>query len=347
MITELNERSRQIFRLIVDAYLDTGQPIGSGTLARDPSLDLSPATIRNVMAALESEGLLRAPHTSAGRIPTHSGLQLYVNGLMEIGDLTQEERSRIDAECQASGRTFTEVLDKAGSVLSGLSSGAGMVIAPKANKPIQQIQFVRIDPRKILCILVMRGGLVENRVMETEQPISDSALISASNYLTEKLRGKTLTEARHDIRQDIAARQTKLDFLTESLIEKGLILSPDGDDPEGHIIIRGQSRLLNDVNALEDLEQARILFEALEERKTISRLLEETENADGVQIFIGNEHKMFDYTGWSMVISPYRNMDNNIIGAIGVIGPARLNYGRIIPLVDYTAKVMSRLLSEI
>lgn len=345
MITELNDRSREIFRLIVDTYLSGGDPVGSRTIANQLGLSLSAATIRNVMADLEESGLLYAPHTSAGRLPTTQGLRLYIDGLMEVGNLTNDERQKIETECLASGQSSTQMFERAGTVLAGLSAGAGIVIAPKTEKAIRNIQFVRLDEGRVLIVLVMDDGMVENRVMNVDADLPPSALIAAGNYLSEKLGGRTLQAVRVEILREIAEKRAQLDSITASLVQMGLAL-PASSAPQGHMIIRGQSSLLQDVKALEDLERARLLFAALEEQETIARLMDATQDADGIQIFIGTESKTFQHAGWSMVMSPYRSAEGKLIGAIGVIGPTRINYGRIIPIVDYTSKVMSRLLGN-
>ena len=324
MITELNDRSREIFRLIVDTYLSGGDPVGSRTIANQLGLSLSAATIRNVMADLEESGLLYAPHTSAGRLPTTQGLRLYIDGLMEVGNLTNDERQKIETECLASGQSSTQMFERAGTVLAGLSAGAGIVIAPKTEKAIRNIQFVRLDEGRVLIVLVMDDGMVENRVMNVDADLPPSALIAAGNYLSEKLGGRTLQAVRVEILREIAEKRAQLDSITASLVQMGLAL-PASSAPQGHMIIRGQSSLLQDVKALEDLERARLLFAALEEQETIARLMDATQDADGIQIFIGTESKTFQHAGWSMVMSPYRSAEGKLIGAIGVIGPTRIN----------------------
>lgn len=343
MIPELNERSREIFRFIVDSYLQTGSPVGSRTISRHTALGLSPASIRNTMADLEESGLLRSPHTSAGRIPTEQGLRLYIDGLMQIGGLSADERKSIEATCKNAGQTFDQVLRQTSNMLSGLSSCASLVIAPKMNEEVRQIQFVKLQPGKILVIMVMKNGLVENRIMPTETDIPESALISAANYINAQLGGKSIEQTQQAIREDIAANRTQLDAITQSLVEKGLALKPEN---QGHIIIRGQSRLLEDVKAMEDLERARTLLSYLEEQKNMLGLLEAVSDAEGVQIFIGTENRIFDQSGWSMILSPYKGQDEKIVGAIGVIGPMRLDYDRIIPMVDYTSRIVSRVMEE-
>lgn len=343
MISKLNQRSREIFRVIVDSYMQSGDPVGSRTIARLAGLNLSPATIRNVMADLEDAGLLYAPHTSAGRLPTQQGLRLYVDGLMEIGDLGAAERAEIEARCQAAGQSLPRMMEQASAMLAGLSAAAGLVVAPKTDKPVKQIQFVQLDPRRLLIVLVTIDGMVENRVMEAPADATPATLTAAANFLNTRLAGRTLAAARKEIETEIGQNRAQLDALTAALVRRGLALEPPVA-AEGHIIVRGQSHLLEDVRAIEDLERARHLLAALEEQEMMARLLDSTQGAEGIQIYIGAENSVFEHSGWSMVISPYRTAENRIIGAIGVIGPTRLNYGRIIPIVDYTSKVMGRLL---
>lgn len=344
MISELNERSRQIFRFIVDSYLETGQPVGSRTISRDSGLSLSAASIRNTMADLESYGLLYAPHTSAGRLPTEHGLRLYIDGLMEVGGLSAEERRKIESSCIASGQPITEVMDKASTLLSGLSSCASLVIAPKISQRLRLIQFVQLELRKILVVLVFENGVVENRIMDMPDNVTSTALVTATNYLNSKLSGRTIEDAKTVIFDEMHKNRGILDTITQSLIEKGLEIPINHD--RSHIVIRGQSHILEDVRAIEELERARALLGYLEEQKNMISLLDNVTGAQGVQIFIGTENKVFDQTGWSMIISPYRDTGRRIVGAIGVIGPTRLNYDRIIPMVDYTSQIMGKILDD-
>lgn len=343
MITELNERSREIFRHIVDAWLESGAPVGSRTLSLSGTIGLSSASIRNVMADLETLGLLYAPHHSAGRLPTQRGLRLYVDGLMETGDLSTEERRQIDAECQARGIPPEKMLARASALLSGLSSCAGIVVAPKADKPVRQIQFARLDALRTLAIIVFTDGLVENRVMEIPADLPDSALEAAGNFLSAKSAGLSLDRAAGEIRREITEKRARLDALTEDLVRRGLALPAGENESAGHIVIRGQSRLLDDVRAIEDLEKARALLGTLEESDTAARILDAAREAEGVRIYIGTENRIFEHSGWSMVVAPWRSDSRAIVGAIGVIGPSRINYGRIIPIVDYTARALSRI----
>jgi heat-inducible transcriptional repressor len=344
MTNDLNDRAQAILRYVVDTYMETGEPVGSRTISRHLEMVLSPATIRNVMSDLEASGLLYARHTSAGRLPTPQGLRLYVDGLMEIGNITSEDRHAIEAQCNTAGSSMNAVFERATSMLSGLSSAASLIIAPKTNKPMRHMQFVRLDGGKILTVMVLQDNTVENRVMEVPPEVNDIALATASNYINAHISGKTLAEAERDIRRDMTENKAQLDKVTADLVQRGLSMSPLNDNTNGNIIIRGQSRLLEDVKAIEDLERARQLLASLEEQETMMRLLGAAEKADGVQIYIGTENPMFGHSGWSMVISPYKTPENRIIGAIGVIGPNRLNYKRIVPLVDYTSRVMTRIL---
>lgn len=346
MVPDMDMRSREIFRRIVESWLDSGAPVGSRALSQAAGLGLSPATIRAVMSGLEDEGLLYAPHVSAGRLPTQLGLRLYVDGLMEIGNLGAAERGAIESVCRGGGTSAEQALERASAMIAGLSACAGLVVAPKTDKAVKTLQFVRLDAARLLVVLVLEDGMIENRVMSVPEGLPagalESALEAAGNYLSDRLRGKSLTQAAGDIQAEIAARRTHLDALTEDLVRRGIALSSPGAG-SGYLIVRGQSHLLNDVRAVDDLEKARSLLALLEESETAVRLLESAQNAQGVQIFIGTENRIFDHSGWSMVISPCRDARKGIVGAIGVIGPSRLNYGRIIPIVDYTAKVLSHM----
>ena len=341
-IYELNERSREIFRVIVDGYVATGDPVGSRTLSRRLGQNLSPATIRNVMADLEEAGLLYAPHTSAGRLPTEAGLRLFVHGLLEIGRLAEDEQRSIESLCAARGKSLSQALEEATSALSGLSHCAGIVVVPKQERPLKHLEFVHLGPGRALVVLVTEDGLVENRVIELPLGLPPAALIAASNYLNARLIGRTIEEAQTEIVDEIASNKAQLDELTSKLVATGWASWAGGEGSA--LIVRGQANLLEDVTALTDLERLRALFEMLETRETMLRLLDASKQGEGVQIFIGAESHLFGITGCSVVIAPYHNSREQIVGAIGVIGPTRLNYARIIPMVDYTAKVIGRLI---
>jgi heat-inducible transcriptional repressor len=347
MITALNERSRTIFKLIVDSYLMTGAPVGSRTISHNADISLSSASIRNTMADLEESGLLYAPHVSAGRLPTEKGLRLYIDGLMQSGELSTDERIKIESSfASKSGKSVGDLLEDASNLLSGLSACASLVITPKSAALVKQVQFVKLSAHRILAVLVLQNGLVENRLLETKQNIPAASLAQASNYLNDKLVGKNFKAAQRDIERDIKEHKTQLDQITQDLVKQGLAL-PETDIQNGRIIIKGQSRLLKNVKALEDLERARHLFAHLEQRQKMLQLLSKIEQADGVQIFIGTENPVFNQTGWSMIISPYKDREQKIVGAIGVIGPTRLDYDRIVPMVDYTSRVVERLIESL
>jgi heat-inducible transcriptional repressor len=339
----LNERSREVFRLIVDGYVATGDPVGSRTVSRLLAQHLSPATIRNVMADLEEAGLLYAPHTSAGRLPTEAGLRLFVDGFLEVGTLAEEERSSLESICAARGMSLPQALAEAISALSGLARCAGIVVAPKQDRPLRHIEFVHLGAGRALVVLVTEDGLVENRVIAVPLGLPPASLASASNYLNARLVGRTIEEARDEIRHEIETHQAQLDALTSKLVAAGLA-SWAGGDSGSALIVRGQANLLGDITALADLERLRTLFEMLETRETMLRLLDASKQGEGVQIFIGAENPLFGVAGCAMLIAPYQNSRQQIVGAIGVIGPTRINYARIIPMVDYTAKVIGRLI---
>jgi heat-inducible transcriptional repressor len=343
LINEINERSQAILRHIVEAYVDTGEPIGSRTLSRRLNSLLSPATIRNVMADLEEAGLLYAPHISAGRLPTESGLRLFVDGLLEVGNISPEERSAIDGQCDGAGRNFEDMLGEATTLLSGLSSCAGVVLAPKTEAPLKYVEFVPLSPGRALVVIVTESGLVENRVIDLPAGMTPSTMVEATNYLNSRVTGRTLEEARQRVQDELSQHTAQLDTLTERVVEAGLATWA-GDDEDGILIVRGQGNLLNDVTAVDDLERIRRLFELLDTRKDLMRLLELASGADGVKIFIGAENTEFGLAGSSMVLAPMSGESANFVGAVGVIGPTHLNYARIIPMVDYTAKVVGRLL---
>jgi heat-inducible transcriptional repressor len=345
-IAAMDERSREVFRRIVEAYVETGEPVGSRTLSRQISDPLSPATIRNVMADLQDLGLLYSPHTSAGRLPTERGLRLFVDGLLEVGRLSSEEREQIEAQCAAGGRSTAQVLEQASTLLAGLGRGAGLVIAPKSDAPLKHVEFVPLAPGRTLVVLVTERGLVENRVIETPVGLTPQQLAQASNFLSAQLTGRTLAEARADILRRLEESRAELDLLSQKVVEQGLAVwsTPEkAAGSEGVLIVRGQSKLLEDVHAMEDLERIRRLFEALEQHESMARILEQAQAAEGVQIFIGAQNELFGLSGCTTIVAPYRDANERIVGAIGVVGPTRVNYARIIPMVDYTARVVGRL----
>jgi heat-inducible transcriptional repressor len=339
----LDPRSAAVLREIVEQYVQTGEPVGSRTLSRRLPLNVSPATIRNVMADLTEAGLLYAPHTSAGRLPTDRGLRLFVDGLLHFGELSEEERGTISAALATAGRSLEDTLAEASTMLSGLSAAAGLVLAPKSEGPIKHIEFVALGSGRALVVLVGGDGQVENRVIEIPPGVPPSALQEASNYLNARLSGRPLADVRRVVREEMSANRTELDALSKLVVEAGLA-TWSGDSRAGSLIVRGQAKLLSDVTQIERLSSIQTLFERLEAQETMLRLLELAEKSDGVRIFIGAESGVFGAAGLSMVVAPARGEAGRIVGAIGVIGPTRINYGRIIPVVDYTARVIGQLL---
>jgi heat-inducible transcriptional repressor len=344
-LTDLNDRSREIFRQIVESYLATGEPVGSRNLSRLIPMTLSPASVRNVMADLEAAGLIFAPHTSAGRLPTERGLRFFVDALLEVGDLSTEDRARIDAQVRASAasRSTEGLLAEASSLLSGLSRGAGVVVSTKATTRLKHMELVRLDTGRALAILVSEDGSVENRIIELPRGLPPSALVDASNYLSERIRGKSLDDLKTEIETARREAERELDALTAGLVEAGLA-SWAGEAESRKLIVSGQANLLEDLKALEDLERIRLLFADLETKKDVIDLLARAEKGEGVRIFIGSENRLFSMSGSSMIAAPFRDNTRQIVGVLGVIGPTRLNYARIVPMVDYTARVISKLL---
>ena len=349
--SDLATRPREVFRHLVEAYLSLGEPVGSRTLSQRLPLALSPASIRNVMADLERMGLLYARHTSAGRVPTEKGLRLFVDGMLQIGDVTREERAAIEERLAASGRPLEDVLSQAASLLSGLSHCAGLLVAGKQELPLKHIEFVAVSPGKALAILVGADGSVENRLIDVPHGLPPSALAEASNFVSTKLQGRTLDAAKSEILTEIEDQRAELDSLTARIVAEGLAtLSArprEGADPaeDKILIVRGASNLLEDIEAQSDLERVRTLFDDIERKNDLISLLELARKGEGVQIFIGSENKLFSLSGSSVVAAPYADSKGKVVGVIGVIGPTRLNYARIIPMVDYTARVVGRLLA--
>jgi heat-inducible transcriptional repressor len=346
-IDTLNARSREVFRLLVESYLDTGDPVGSRTLTRTMNESVSAATIRNVMQDLEHLGLLDSPHVSAGRIPTQFGLRMFVDGLLEVGDIASDERRAIDASMQTDPEDITGALDKAGSLLSGLTQSASVVLAPKTEAPIKHIEFVSLSPEKALVVLVMADGQVENRIFTPPLGQTPSAMREAANFLNAVLAGHTVSDLKSVVEIEIGRRRQELDVLATKLIEAGVaVWAEEGVGGPERLIVRGRSNLIDESVSESDLERVKTLFDDLERKQDIAQFLDLTERGDGVRIFIGSENKLFSLSGSSLVVSPYMNADRKVIGAVGVIGPTRLNYGRIVPIVDYTAQLVSRMMSN-
>ena len=345
-IDELTERSREVFRRVVEGYLESGAPVGSRTLTRDFSEKISAATIRNVMQDLEHLGLLDSPHISAGRIPTQLGLRLFVDGLLEVGDLQARDRQQIDRQFSAENGDVAAVLDSVGQALSGVTQGASLVLAPKHEAPIKHIDFVSLSREKALAVLVFADGHVENRIFTPPVGQTPSSMREAANFLNAIATGHTLSDLGRVVSREIAARRAEIDSLAAELVESGhVIWQQEGSGPE-RLIVRGRGNLLADPANPADLERIRTLFDDLERKRDIAQFLELAEEGDGVRIFIGSENKLFSLSGSSLVVSPYMNADRKIIGAVGVIGPTRLNYGRIVPIVNYTAQLVGRMIAD-
>ena len=344
ILSEMNDRSREVFRRVVEGYLESGDPVGSRTLTRSMSEKLSAATIRNVMQDLEFLGLLDSPHISAGRIPTQAGLRMFVDSLLEVGTVDQEDRERIDATLGQNDQDVTSLLDHIGAALSGITRGASLVLAPKVEAPIRHIEFVSLSQDRALVVLVFANGQVENRIFTPPPGQTPSSMREAANFLNALAEGKTLTELRRTMTAEVSKRRQEIDTLARDLVESGLAVWENPGETSERLIVRGRANLLEQEST--DLDRVRTLFDDLERKRDIADFLELTESGEGVRIFIGSENKLFSLSGSSLVVSPYMNADRKIIGAVGVIGPTRLNYGRIVPIVDYTAQLVGRLMSE-
>lgn len=349
MLAVLNARSQDIFRKLVERYLDTGAPVASRDLARMLSVGLSPASVRNVMADLEDLGLIAAPHTSAGRLPTQQGLRFFVDAMLEVGAVNEDEKSQIAKQISAPQGFggIEELLTEASQLLSGLSHGAGVVIAQKSDLILKHIEFIRLDAERAMVVLVGEDGTVENRVLPLPAGLTASALTQASNYLAHLAVGKTLAETRKAIQQQREATLHELDELSRKLVEAGLAtLADSGTAAPPTVIVRGRANLINDTMASEEIHRVRQLFDELESREGLIDLLGDTEKAQGVKIFIGSENKLFSLSGSSVILSPYKDANQKVVGVLGVIGPTRLNYARVVPVVDYTANVISAIMSR-
>lgn len=346
ILDEMNDRSREVFRRVVEGYLESGDPVGSRTLTRTMSEKVSAATIRNVMQDLEYLGLLGSPHVSAGRIPTQRGLRMFVDGLLEVGDLNAQDRQKIDETLGSNTQDVGGMLDRISTALSGVTRGASLVLAPKHEAPIKHVEFVSLGHDRALVVLVFADGHVENRIFTPPAGQTPSSMREAANFLNALIEGKTLSDLQNAIRREIESRRQEIDGLAHALVESGLaVWAGEGEAPE-RLIVRGRANLLHGAGGDEELDRIRTLFDDLERKKDIAEFLDLTQQGEGVRIFIGSENKLFSLSGSSLVVSPYMNADRKIIGAVGVIGPTRLNYGRIVPIVDYTAQLVGRMISD-
>lgn len=343
---EMNERSREVFRRVVEGYLETGAPVGSRTLTRSLSEHVSAATIRNVMQDLEHLGLLGSPHVSAGRVPTQIGLRMFVDGILEVGDVTGQDRQTIDQTIGNNQQDVTTLLDRVGSVLSGMTRGASLVLTPKQEAPIKHIDFVSLSRERALVVLVFADGRVENRLFSPPEGQTPSSMREAANFLNAIAEGHTLSEMGAVIKREIAARRSEIDSLAAELVESGFATWENEGENTERLIVRGRGNLLSEHETEADLDRIRTLFDDLERKRDIAQFLELAEGGDGVRIFIGSENKLFSLSGSSLVVSPYMNADQKIIGAVGVIGPTRLNYGRIVPIVNYTAQLVGKMIAD-
>ncbi|MEZ5894570.1 MAG: heat-inducible transcriptional repressor HrcA [Parvularculaceae bacterium] len=339
ILNDIDARSREIFRRLVETYLETGEPVGSRTLSHDTKIGVSAATVRNVMADLTDMGLLHAPHISAGRLPTELGLRLFVDGLMQVGELTPEERRAIEGEARADN--VESLLETAAARLSGLTHAASLIITQKSDAPLRQIEFVRTGPGKALVVMVFEDGRVENRVINTPDDLPSSSLIAAGNYLNARLRGRSLNETRAQILQEIESNRAELDELTSRLVREG-VADVTGSDRGWQLIVRGAGRLIDE--SAGDVERVSMLLDDLERKRDVIDLLTAARDGEGVRVFIGSENRLFSLSGSSVITAPYRDESRKIVGILGVIGPTRLNYARVVPIVDYTAEVLSRML---
>jgi heat-inducible transcriptional repressor len=341
-VTELSNRAREIFRLVVEGYLSSGHPVGSKTLAEERGLNLSPASIRSVLAELESLGLLAAPHTSAGRMPTETGLRLFVDGMMQVAEPSAEERAAIERRLGQPG-PIEQALETVSALLSDLSGAAGMVMVPRREPRIVQLSLVPLTSERALAVLVGEDGHVENRVIELGAPIPPNALEQASNFITARLAGRTLAEAVTAMRQEIADGRSQLDEASRDLVERGLAVWSEDAARRPVLIVRGQANLL-DETAIGDIERVRLLLDDLENKQSVAELLESAREAEAMRIFIGSENRLFALSGSSVIASPYRDREGKVVGVLGVIGPTRLNYARVVPMVDFTARSLGRII---
>jgi heat-inducible transcriptional repressor len=346
ILSEMNDRSREVFRRVVEGYLASGEPVGSRTLTRSMSERVSAATIRNVMQDLEFMGLLDSPHVSAGRIPTEAGLRMFVDAVLEVGTLQSADRETIDATLGTTDNSIATLLEGIGQALSGLTRSASVVLAPKHEAAIRHIEFVSLAADRALVVLVMADGHVENRVFRPPPGQTPSSMRTAANFLNAFAEGRTLGELRRQICLEMARRRQEIDDLARALVESGLAEWHHAGEPHERLIVRGQANLLPGSDAQADLDRIRTLFDDLERKRDIAEFLELADKGEGVRIFIGSENKLFSLTGSALVVSPYMNADRKVIGAVGVIGPTRLNYGRVVPIVDYTAQMLGRLVTE-
>ena len=346
LFEDMNTRSREVFRRVVEGYLENGEPMGSRTLTRTLTEKVSAATVRNVMQDLEYLRLLDSPHISAGRIPTQMGLRMFVDGLLEIGEMNVVDREKLNATVADTAQDVDGMLDQIGSALSGITQGASLVLTPKQQAPIKHIEFVSLAEDRALVVLVFANGQVENRLFTPPPGQTPSSMREAANFLNALIEGRTLSDLLGAVKTEIAARRQEIDTLAHDLVESGLAVWQNKGDRHERLLVRGRANLLDGDAEEADLTRIRTLFDDLERKRDIAEFLELTEDGEGVRIFIGSENKLFSLTGSSLVVSPYMNADRKIVGAVGVIGPTRLNYGRIVPIVDYAAQLVGKRIAD-
>ena len=341
-VAELTDRAREIFRAVVDGYLASGAPVGSKTIAIASGLNLSPASIRGVMGELEALGLLASPHTSAGRVPTERGLRLFVDGMMQAMAPTADERAAIESRAGAGG-PVEEALAATTAALSGLSACAGLVLVPKRELTLRSIGFVPLSDTQALAVLVAEDGSVENRVIQLPAGMTPGTLVEAGNFMSATLGGLTLGEARARIERELADGRAAIDGAARALVERGIAVWSEDGARRPVLIVRGQGRLV-DAAAAADLDRVRDLLDDLEGKQEVATLLDSARAGDATRIFIGAENKLFALSGSSVIARPFRGLDGQVIGVVGVIGPTRLNYARVVPMVDFTAATLARLM---
>ena len=339
-LTDLSDRARDIFRLVVEGYLESGTPMGSKALAGEGRVNLSPASIRSVLAELEQRGLLAAPHTSAGRMPTETGLRLFVDAMMQVAEPTREERAAIEQRLAEPG-PIERALEETSALLSDLSGAAGMVMVPTREPKLAQISLTALDANRVLAVLVGEDGHIENRIIALPVEALGTSLEQASNYLTARSSGRTLAQAASMVEREIASGKSALDEASRNLVQRGLAVWSEDASNRPVLIVRGQANLL-DETALGDIERVRSLLDDLESKQSVAGLLERARRADAMRIFIGSENRLFSLSGSSVIASPYRDREGKVVGVLGVIGPTRLNYARVVPMVDFTARSLGK-----
>ncbi|SEO55185.1 heat-inducible transcriptional repressor HrcA [Aquisalimonas asiatica] len=343
--SELNERAQHLLKVMVKRYIRDGSPLGSRTLTREAGLDVSPATIRNVMADLEDLGYVRSPHTSAGRIPTDKGYRFFVDTLLAVQAMSRQAVHEADLQLPE-GQSPDALVDSASNLLSGLTRLAGVVTLPRhLERSLRHVEFLPLSDRRVLAILVFNEQDVENRIVHTDRDYSQSELQQVTNYLNAEFAGRGVDTVRDQLLRSMESDKERMNALMNSVIELGgKVFSDDSPADGDDYVVAGQTNLM-EFQELSNVEKLRSLFQAFTEKRDILHLLDQSLAADGVQIFIGEEsgYKVFD--GCSLVTSPY-SAEGEVLGVLGVIGPTRMEYDRVIPIVDMTAKLLGSALNQ-